>query len=542
MHFSRIRLRVRKIMFNFVPKLIEPKLTELPETHNSYEEISIYTSDARPHAFVGCARGDRRHRYNIKKDNVVEVTNKAGGNYKGWNTYSGSVTIPETIEYNGTTYPVSRIGEQAFENSKELTAVNIPNSVTSIGGSAFRDCIGLTSIVIPNSVTSIESWAFLDCSNLASVEMSTSLVSIERIAFGNCSALTSITFPSTLKSIGEEAFRSCKSLTSIEIPASVNSIGKEAFSCCSGLSSIRVDAGNQRYNSREDCNAIIEKWSNTLIAGCKNTTIPNGVKIIEEAAFSQCAGLMSATLPNTLESIGIRAFSECSGLTSIDIPASVNSIGESAFASCTGLTSLTLPNTLKNIGEWAFYNCSGLTSLTIPDSVTTIEQRAFSWCTGLKSITIGKGTKSIGLQTFSECKNLETVTCLAEELPRTDWAAFQGASYQTAILYVPTHLLDAYSEAYPWKSFGKIEGISGSVDDGDNDDPSDDNPSGDDASDDNPSGDDETPSAITPTPADERFGKAECYNLNGVKVATPTHPGIYLVKKDGQTKMIVVKK
>ena len=191
---------------------------------------------------------------------------------------------------------MTSIGTYALEDCSGLASVTIPNSVTSIGFAAFRGCSGLTSIEIPNSVTSIGSYALEDCSGLAS----------------------------------------------IEIPNSVTSIGVSPFAGCSGLTSIHVDDNNPKYDSRNSCNAIIEKETNTLVAGCKNTHIPNSVT-----------------------SIGTYAFRGCSGLTSVTIPNSVTSIGNWAFLGCTGLTSITIPNSVTSIGAWAFYGCSGLTSVKV---------------------------------------------------------------------------------------------------------------------------------------------------------------------------------
>ncbi|MBP5377642.1 MAG: leucine-rich repeat domain-containing protein, partial [Bacteroidaceae bacterium] len=139
--------------------------------------------------------------------------------------YSGDVVIPSTITYSDVAYRVTSIGSEAFSNSSDLTSIEIPNSVINIGTYAFRSCTGLTSIEIPNSVTNI----------------------------------------------GNEAFTGCTGLTSIEIPNSVTKIGNSAFAGCIGLTSILVSNGNTIYDSRDNCNAIIESATNKLISGCTNT-------------------------------------------------------------------------------------------------------------------------------------------------------------------------------------------------------------------------------------------------------------------------------
>ena len=153
------------------------------------------------------------------------------------------------------------------------------------------------------------------------------------------------------------AFYRCSSLTSITIPAGVKSIEDFAFYGCDSLTSIIVDKGNKYYDSRDNCNAIIETKSNKLIYGCKKTVIPKSVT-----------------------SIGARAFENCRGLTSIIIPEGVTNIGYSAFWGCSGLTSITIPKSVTSIDMDAFFECSGLTSITIPDSVTSIGDHAFGLC------------------------------------------------------------------------------------------------------------------------------------------------------------------
>ncbi len=241
-----------------------------------------------------------------------------------------SVTIPNSV---------TSICNRAFQDCSSLTSVVIPNSVTSIGHYAFDGCSGLTSIVIPNSVTSIGSGAFIQCSSLTSVTIPNSVTSISSQTFSHCISLTSVTIPNSVVSIDHKAFEGCYKLTSITIPNSVTTIGQVVFGRCLELTKIEVDKGNSVYDSRNDCNAIIETASNTIIAGCKNTIIPNSVTGIGRNAFYGCSRLTSVTIPNSVTSIGERAFN-ASGLTSVTIPGSVTSIGYYAFQGCSKLTSV----------------------------------------------------------------------------------------------------------------------------------------------------------------------------------------------------------
>lgn len=154
------------------------------------------------------------------------------------------------------------------------------------------------------------------------------VTSIGEDAFRCCENLTSITIPSSVTSIGEWAFNGCSSLTSITIPSSVTSIGEGAFRFCESLTQIKVDSGNPVYDSRDNCNAIIETKSNTLIAGCASTIIPNSVTSIGKQAFWGCKSLTSITIPSSVTSIGDMAFCCCSSLTSITIPTHITNIDE----------------------------------------------------------------------------------------------------------------------------------------------------------------------------------------------------------------------
>ena len=208
--------------------------------------------------------------YNFNGDNAI-VTHQHPTNSS--NDYKGAVVIPSSVHYNSKDY-----------------------SVTSIDEDAFNMCSGLTSITIPGSVTSID-----------------------ENAFSGCSSLTTITIPSSVTSIGDYAFSGCTGLTSITIPSSVTSLGNNIVSGCIGLNSINVDANNSIYDSRGNCNAILLTATNTLIAGCKSTVIPNTVTSIGFEAFYFCSGLTTITIPNSVLTIGNNAFHGCSGLTSVKL-------------------------------------------------------------------------------------------------------------------------------------------------------------------------------------------------------------------------------
>ena len=315
----------------------------------------------------------------------------------------------------------------------------IPNSVTAIGDDAFYGC-GMTSVTIPNSVITIEKNAFRACRNL-----------------------TSIAIPNSVTSIGSSAFSSCERLTSVTIGRGLASIGSSAFSYCSDMTTIIVDNGNTVYDSRNNCNAIIEKNSNTLIVGCKSSVIPNSVTNIGNSAFSGCTGITTFVIPQNIKSIGNSAFSSCSNLVSITIPNSVTDIGENAFYYCIGLTSITIPNSVTDIKLQTFSGCSGLTSVIIPESVTSIGNGAFQSCTSMASLTIPYSVTSIGDYVFQNCSGLIDFYCYAENVPTTGINVFNNSSITSATLHIPKNSTESYRETYPWSRFGEIVPIDNMI-------------------------------------------------------------------------------
>ena len=360
--------------------------------------------------------------YNINGNNAT-VTYK-GTYYNSFsNEYSGDVTIPTTVTYNGTTYSVTSIGGQVFSGCSDLTSITIPNSVTLIGWRAFSGCSGLTSISIPNSVTSIGDWAFSGCSGLTSIIIGNSVTSIGNGAFGGCSGLTSITIPNSVTSIGGEAFSGCCSLTNITIPNSLTSIGASAFSGCGNLTSISIpnsvtSIGNEAFydtpwfNNQPDglvyAGLVAYKFKGTMPDGT-NIILKEDTRGISANAFIDCGGLTSISIPNSVTEIGDGAFWNCSSLTSVTIPNSVTSIGGSTFSGCSGLTSVIIGNSVTEIGGEAFSGCSSLTSIIIPNSVTFIGVCAFAGCSSMNSITIPNSVTSISFEAFIGCSSLTRV-------------------------------------------------------------------------------------------------------------------------------------
>lgn len=197
-------------------------------------------------------------------------------------------------------------------------------------------------------------------------------------AFNECELIKQIVIPETVSSIGNSAFFGCKDLSVIIIPESVNMIGSQVFTECCSLMSIIVEENNTYFDSRNNCNAIIDTRSNTLIEGCSSSLIPNSVVKIGDGAFAG-RSLTSISIPDSVVEIGNNSFEACEGLTSVIIPNSVKKIGNLAFRGCTNLVTIKIPNSVKLIGDGISNNSA--------DSV-------FWGCKNLNYIYIDRGSKS----------------------------------------------------------------------------------------------------------------------------------------------------
>ena len=300
-----------------------------------------------------------------------------------WNSYLENITA--------ITLPsgITTIGNYAFSDMTNLSKISLPSSLLSIGKNAFYHCASLSSITIPANVDTIVPFAFAGCSALTSIrvnaknttydsrnscnavihtatntlavgcqntvipadvvkigdaaferatfsyiEIPNTVTEIAQYAFYGCEYLTTIDLPDNLTTLGYAAFRHCYALNEVVIPSTVTQVEGSTFSGCTSLTSIVVESGNTKYDSRNSCNAIIETATNTLIAGCQNTVIPNNVTSIGSQAFYQCSSLTSITIPNNVTSIGIQAFSSCSSLTSVTVEATTPpTLGTYVFSS-----------------------------------------------------------------------------------------------------------------------------------------------------------------------------------------------------------------
>lgn len=367
------------------------------------------------------------------------------------------VAIAETdYKYENLTYKISENGTIEI-TSCDKSAVNVivPEEidgikVTGIGYHAFSDCKNLTGITFPKSIEDIHSSAFY-----------------------GCIGLKEITIPDGVKNIEGSAFADCKSLKNITIPESVENIQANAFNGCTSLESVNVSEKNKNYTSisgilfSKDKSEII-KYPPALSG--KVYSVPDGVKIIGDYAFSGCVNLNEINLPDSLTDIGTGAFSECKKIHEIKIPYRVKRIGSRAFENCTGLLTIDIPWSVTKIGSYAFSgtawikarqkenplvivndilidgtavsgnasipdgtktinsnafaDCKDLWGVRIPDSVTRIGDYAFKNCTALGEPMLPDGVITIGKGAFQGCPNIRTLN-IPESVTFIDYDAFR---------------------------------------------------------------------------------------------------------------------
>ena len=375
---------------------------------------------------------------------------------KGGNKYLDTdqlLTSNGSFHYSVNNFDV--LPPHVFHGCK-FVSINIPTSVFFIGNNAFEECKELATITIPNNVIEIDSFSFYNCCSMTLVTIGSGVTRIGKGAFANCNHLSafniydncsfksdigvlynkdgteiicypigkkemSLTIPSSVTHIGSYSFYECTSLSSIIFPEHLQSIGDAAFYHCSGLSSV---------------------------------VIPNSVSYIGDQAFQKCHNLLSVSLPDSIETINDKTFQDCTILPSIIIPSSVKYIGNSAFQDCRNLLSINFPDNVTSIGNYAFYQCVKLSFLSLSNSLCSIGEAAFGWCNSLIAITIPCNVSSIGDKAFFGCLRLVSVKSEIVEpffILENTFGPYDGVT-----LTVPIGTGSAYQSTDNWNRFNNI--------------------------------------------------------------------------------------
>lgn len=350
---------------------------------------------------------------------AVFPTTNATDHYYGYEEPTGDLVIPETVTYDGKTYSVTKISQNAFANCSSLTSVTIPNTITIIDINAFNGCSGLTSVIIQgnggtsNSVTSIGRWAFTSCGKLRTVFIPSSVTTINADAFNS----SDITFY-------------CEPLSQPE-----GWFWRKLIDSPYTYYYWNGNKGTREWGYFIEDSIMYKLIDTTSVALCgylktteSNVTIPSAVtyneqsyNVVEFAPIDMPthgsyasifnsdsrAAITSITIPNSVTTIGVGVFSNCYNIKSVTIPNSVTTIDAYTFFNCYNLSSVSFGNSLTSIGVEAFYNDTSLTSINIPNSVTTIGARAFNcnnnlgYTSKLKEVNIPSSVTTIGARAFN---------------------------------------------------------------------------------------------------------------------------------------------
>lgn len=380
-----------------------------------------------------------------------------------------------TCNVNGLKYALNYSTNEAvcmgFENEPtDFISISVADYIT-VADSQYK-------------VIEIGGGAFFNCHYLQSIELPSTLSKISFLAFAKCSNLENIVFPENLKVIEREAFALCTSLTSLYIPENVEELGSthapNVFLACSNLKSIKVSSKNEVFDSRKNCNAIIETSTNKIITGCSTSKIVNSVEIIGYRAFKQMLDLYELKIPSTVHTIEPTAFDGCPNINYITvskhnavydsrencnaiiktatntlcigsnktiIPDGIDTIGACAFCGRTGLFNIAIPNSVKVIREFAFEGCIYLNSVILPAELTEIYPSAFQNCISLQGVVFQNKIERIGESAFKNCINLQTLL-LPNSINLIGFYAFEGCDNLLTLSLPDNDLCDILDRAF----------------------------------------------------------------------------------------------
>lgn len=273
-----------------------------------------------------------RHTVRVRFEDMTRIPNDA---FRAI-TILTAVAIPDSVMV---------MGKRAFYDCFNLASVSLGETVRSIGDYAFESCRSLISVDIPDSVTVLGGSSFAYCYLLETVSLSKNITTINNATFSNCNKLSSLAIPPNVTTIRDDAFLGCQAMSSFVLPKTVTSVGTSVFGGCSSLQSLSVESGNTVYDSRDNCNAIIETATNKLMTACLNTVIPNTVTEIGKKAFASYDTLTRVTIPSSVTSLGSECFAHCDMLENIIINArTAPTISASTFQNISNGGTLYYPN------------------------------------------------------------------------------------------------------------------------------------------------------------------------------------------------------
>ncbi|MCR5050841.1 MAG: leucine-rich repeat domain-containing protein [Paludibacteraceae bacterium] len=407
------------------------------------------------------------------------------------NYYKGDIVIPSSVDYDGQTYTVTKIGNEAFREDS-ITSIVLPSTIKELEASAFAFCKQLTSVTLPEGLENIDDDVFWYCDALPSLTLPSTLKSVGYYAFEYCMSLKTITIPNSVEKMGgwvclgdsldEPVYNnkffvflphnyaenytipdgievvceaSCfdnKSLKSVTIPSSVKTIGDQAFSDCDSLTSVTLSEGLETIgNWAFVATSIISLHLPASLTSLAASSLPGSIETITVAEgnenFYVSGGCLlrkdnhalvfapkGATLPEGVTEIGDYAFKDRADLTTLVVPSTVTKIGAYAFCDCSQLTSITLPEGLTEIGDYAFLNCMSLKSITLPSTLSNLNEAEglFQGCRKLESATILSQPQYLPSYFFRECDSLKSFD-LPESVQSYGGTAFYSAGFTSPV-------------------------------------------------------------------------------------------------------------
>ncbi len=498
---------------------------------NTLTNIKIPNSiiDIGVRAFVGC---NKLEGITLPKSiKNIQTTAFAGCTSLSKVYYNGTIEDWCGINFENTySSPMGYAGEFYIKNENgtysELTKISIPDTITTIKQYQFVGFSHITKVEIPDTITSIESLAFFECFSLKyneynhcsylgnwhnpylvlmelKDETATNIIVhpdtkvIATKAFSSHNNITNMTIQNKVTHIGDEAFSWCSELTKLSIPSSVISIGKDIlpkYEYGNNITTIKVDKNNPVYDSRNDCNAVIETATNTLIIACQNTIIPNSIVNIGDFAFQFLDKITDITIPKNIKNIGNYAFFNCRRLTNVYYEGTIEDWCQIKFANNTSnpttynahfymknenneyfeVTKIKIPNTITTIGNYQFINFCYITSIEIPNSVVNIGVCAFDGCKNLENVKISNGVVNIENCAFARCISLVSIE-IPDSAMKIAFAAFSGCTslikvtigkgmieMQKNSFYECTNLKEVvFANTSGWSIFEKPDSIGG---------------------------------------------------------------------------------
>lgn len=419
------------------------------------------------------------HQFTIlsKEEKTVEMTKFAAE--RGLSVID---TIPATVDNDDVTYTVTTIGKEAYYYSR-IKGISIPNTIRKIKGRAFVGCIDIIKVditdmrawceiefedeysnpvsrsesfylngsevrelIIPEGIKTINHGAFSRCKSLYKVKIANSVEYIGIRAFDGCYNLNKLDLGS-VQTIDEMAFYRCSAIKSLNIPKSTKHLDIRTFTG-TDCSTITVDSENPYYDSRDNCNGIIDTKSNMLYLGSSTTVIPNSVDSIGNYAFESCYGLKELIVPSNVKTIGLNAIHDCTYLTTMTMPA----LREFKYLGGIALENLNImckdeDDFMSFIGTYIPYY--GLGPTVYPDWHFYINGKL------LKELVLPKDMTEVYQLDFTKCPDIKKVTCYATNPPKV-WSNSYTSSSIEATLYVSEEAVNAYKNSKPWSQFTNI--------------------------------------------------------------------------------------